>query len=363
MSNKLYDINKLPYLNTIKFWACIGIVLFHYRCNLIGTDYYGPFPFGDYIFQNGSLLVELFFLISGFLIDYNYAEKICDISFLTFFGGRIQKLIAPVWLGELLMGVVYPTFDWWLNGNICFPSLYHWLQSLSFTATGYIKGDNVYPIAVVTWYVNILLLLYVYYWGINKYENKNKYAFYILMIFIGYFCIYFWNSPLLWASNGRGMASFFTGTLLCQIIKKNKKYNMSRISLIMFGTTVVILLFGHRYGYEYICGDIRMLSIFLMYPSIVLFPIYHTNCKKVLEVHAFQKISSYSLYIYLTHFFVQKIWASINSKLSYTIEFNSIRWIIVVLLSTVIFSVVFKMMLLWFNKLLKKVYYYLISNL
>ena len=101
--NKNKIKNELPALTGIRAFACLWVLGFHFHGNL-GLI----FPSIDHLlavlFAPGHLGVDLFFLLSGFIIAFNYCHKVSPFIFnayLDFIWARLARLY-PVHLATLL---------------------------------------------------------------------------------------------------------------------------------------------------------------------------------------------------------------------------------------------------------------------
>jgi peptidoglycan/LPS O-acetylase OafA/YrhL len=92
MTNSRQEIKPLTSLRFI-----FAFLVFLCHC-LIGENV---------IFQEGFIGVEFFFILSGFILSYNYKDKIADkkISFKEFFSARIAR-IYPLHLATFLMALM-----------------------------------------------------------------------------------------------------------------------------------------------------------------------------------------------------------------------------------------------------------------
>src|ERR1700737_5255550 len=86
----------LPALTGIRTLLAIFIILFHFTPPHLGLLY----PFID----NGYIFVGVFFLISGYVLTYNYADRGNTLSKREFWLARIPRLY-PVYLFVLLISL------------------------------------------------------------------------------------------------------------------------------------------------------------------------------------------------------------------------------------------------------------------
>lgn len=89
--------NKIYSLHYMRGIACILVVLFHFRGAINGI--YAQKDLGDLLFLHGAIGVDLFFMISGFIIAYATQKKESQLSF---FSKRFFR-IYPVYISCLLL--------------------------------------------------------------------------------------------------------------------------------------------------------------------------------------------------------------------------------------------------------------------
>jgi peptidoglycan/LPS O-acetylase OafA/YrhL len=92
----------LPALTGLRFVAATAVVFYHYRSQI--TDLLPAFGALEPITSAGYLGVDLFFVLSGFILTYNYLETFRRIerrAYLRFLGFRLAR-IYPVHLFTIL---------------------------------------------------------------------------------------------------------------------------------------------------------------------------------------------------------------------------------------------------------------------
>lgn len=231
------NTKKLFYeIDSLKFIMIFAIVFFHYYVDLYECGNISQLPFFRSVFKYGDHAVEFFFIVSGFLIAARYRDLIGKMTLIEFMGRRLKSLLPPVILAELLMGLLLPIMKAVIGQPFIIPNFYEWFQSLTLSAKGYI-GAKENPIAIVTWYCNILALCYLLYWSVGHISRHN-YKRYVplcgVLVFFGYVCIYFFDAPLLWHVNGRGYCCFFCGTLLYELQTYADRGDCTLIDCLMF---------------------------------------------------------------------------------------------------------------------------------
>src|SRR6202012_1215830 len=74
----------LPALTGLRTWLALAIVLFHFTPAGLGPFY----P----IIDNGYVFVSFFFLISGYILAYNYLDRPARLNLADFWVARLSRL-------------------------------------------------------------------------------------------------------------------------------------------------------------------------------------------------------------------------------------------------------------------------------
>lgn len=93
----------LPALTGIRTLLALSIVLFHFTPPHLGLLY----PFVD----NGYVFVGVFFLISGYILTYNYADRAATLDKRKFWIARFARLY-PIYLLALVVSVKMLQDEW-----------------------------------------------------------------------------------------------------------------------------------------------------------------------------------------------------------------------------------------------------------
>ena len=93
----------LPALTGIRTLLALSIILFHFTPPHLGFLY----P----IIQSGYVFVSVFFLISGYVLTYNYADRAASLDKREFWLARFSRLY-PVYLLVLLLSVTMLQDEW-----------------------------------------------------------------------------------------------------------------------------------------------------------------------------------------------------------------------------------------------------------
>ncbi|MGZ7029869.1 MAG: acyltransferase family protein, partial [Terriglobales bacterium] len=79
------ESDEMPHLDALRFFAAMGIVVFHFKGHL-------PLGGAQASFTTLRLLVDLFFVISGFVITYVYSSLSTFRQYRRFLVKRVARL-------------------------------------------------------------------------------------------------------------------------------------------------------------------------------------------------------------------------------------------------------------------------------
>lgn len=207
-------------LDAIRGIAAIIVVLYHWQFFYYANDTWilGGFektalPFYTYLqafYNDGMVAVDLFFLLSGFIFFWLYAERIAsrNINFGKFMFFRLSRLY-PIHLVTL---VTVAVLQWLMLRNaghyfiIQFNDSYHFILNLLFMQNwGFEKGPSFNG---PSWSVSVEVALYLMFFVICYLKLQHKKWLLFLLIPAGIFIQYFYTII------GKGMYSFFLGALV-----------------------------------------------------------------------------------------------------------------------------------------------------
>lgn len=177
--------NEIKMVNTLRGLAAFLVFMFH--CNQKSYLYVSHLPALEYFFSWGHLGVQIFFVISGFIIPYSlYKSKYSISTYFKFMFKRIIRVNPPAyvviflmlcfyWLPYLLFNKVIAVFD---------PSVYQFnniIYNLTFTIP-LTKNEwllqQFWTLAVEFQYYLLIGLIF------PLIINSKKTAFFVLLLFV-----------------------------------------------------------------------------------------------------------------------------------------------------------------------------------
>jgi len=267
LSPHLYDKPKYFFsLDIARGVAALTVVLWHWQIfysytvampdKFVVTDQ--PLYSVFFLFyNNGVLAVDFFFLLSGFIFFYLYADKISQrlISGKTFFTLRFSRLyplhfltlLLVLFLQHLLLNRtgVYLAY---VNND-----LYHFILNIFFVQSwGFEVAESFNS---PSWSVSVEVLLYILFFILLWYRLNKKYVMWIL-VFAGLIF------GFVYAPIGRGIASFFLGGLLYYWYNSLvKKPNLARcLNLFLSAAVLLVIVMVLESKYSFIeSGTLKLL--------------------------------------------------------------------------------------------------------
>lgn len=292
MKSRMLEVDGLRGL------ACMGIV-FGYHCrNFFSMSWM------DYL----AYFVEVFFIVSGFMMAYNYKDKITQIGFKAFFTKRYINLMCIYWVTFIVWVVIFGIR--YLTTKEIDYSTFN-LVNLFFEFFGMLSGW-IYPsLGINSWFFNVLVLCYILFYFLCKLSsntdgvNQEKYIifcmFMLIIALVG--MVNGWNFPFFYAGiTLRGEASFAVGLLLYEL-SRIKRSNVVVITgdIVVIITATVFLLWGDKGDYINFLGNTNLAMILILCPIFVLNVIYNPFIKRLFSLRILRWIGEISMNVYLWH--------------------------------------------------------------
>ncbi|MDP9101438.1 MAG: acyltransferase [Actinomycetota bacterium] len=238
----------VPALTGLRFFAAAWVVVFHFR-NDVGA-LFPSWAQASWFYERGFLGVDLFFILSGFILAYNYRDRLAGSldarSYRHFLGLRLAR-IYPVHLFTLAV-VLLMVVTAQLAGH-----------RLNHTLDHFTAGDFAAQLAlVVAWTSHAPTLD----WNYPAWSISAEWAAYLTFPLValglrrsrsllaglagasvalaGYFLVSFWSDSALVRLAGE----FVCGVFLCQIFDHSRP---SRVWARVAAATVVLLVVDLRF--------------------------------------------------------------------------------------------------------------------
>lgn len=259
-------MKRIRSLDILKFIMAILIVFHHYQQNTgmrgsVVNFYDGTIYWGT--------LVEMFFIISGFLSALGI-EKVSKQSFKSYILNKMIRLYPMAMISvcfTAVSGLIYVALikKWFFDIRI---TLWKFWNSLLLTFAGGAVDDGL-GINNPLWYLCVLLycyvILYFIIWFFDRHKINCVYGF-ALMSILGLSVLqYNIRLPFLNEYSGRGYAAFFLGMILAYIWNA-----VSHKILIMYSSVIllisVIVYFG---AYSLFAANMRDVFTYIIFPAVL----------------------------------------------------------------------------------------------
>ena len=295
------------------------------------------FPF----YALGEGVVEMFFLISGFVMVYAYQEKILSgYSFLTYIKRRLLHFY-PLFFCTMIITSIEQIL-WHNNFNQYY--IYGPLDikrivfALLLQLPGLFFSDV--PINGPAWCLSIEFYLYIFLYLIIYFFRKKP-AFNINLLSLIYlslsvssillFIPYYTDKPFINHYTSRGNICFFLGCFLSVLyinysshsISKSLNKTINVIILLIIILILIILVHNNLLTKEHRIIS-RLIEMFIVFPLFLWLSI---TCKPIfalLSIKPFDFLGKISLYIYLWHFPIELLFKLFETTCHIPFNYSSI---------------------------------------
>jgi peptidoglycan/LPS O-acetylase OafA/YrhL len=225
--------------------ACIVAFFYHYQHFTISL------PFNNtmhWAYRYGFMMVELFFVISGFVFFTFYRHLIANysLSFKDFLVLRFSRLYPLHWLTLFFVFVVQifrmiyglDSFGIYKRGLIYF------ILNIPMLQTGWLTTDLSYN--APAWSLSVELVMYFIFFTVFSHgEHTKKYIIYFLLLIYAGLVIRFCGlkTPFFNSFISRGLTAFFTGCITASIHEFFAKHIKFEKCLILFLYIMVFISF------------------------------------------------------------------------------------------------------------------------
>lgn len=347
--------NTINQLHILRAIACVGVVLTHAKFALWsgGVAYIALYPthdwgigkyvlFGmDLISSLGSQRVYLFFILSGFFLQYSARQQFSIGDYLR---KRIWRIYPPLVVATLLSGVaIYLTINYInpdlriLDGreyNTRLLAAYHdlTLRSLFSTLTFIVKGEY-FAFNHQFWSLQHELLFYLIFPAYNLCSRKVRLGLIGVCLAVSYVT----HSNMVFCQ-----VFFLTGTLFCDVFTQGYQLPWQTPKwayYLFFSALYVVIYLLSKYGYMYAPSVLTILLAFVAFEFLLRYK---------LQIPALLTwLSNISYSVYLNHMWVLMLCYALLTRVSGQIVFYN-RWpyyigaVIAILLSSGLYYMVEK---------------------
>jgi len=298
-----------------------------------GINFFG----GKFYF---GYLVELFFLISGFLM-FDYIERIKQgLDFKSFFINRVKRLLPLVAIAAILYEcLIYFYFrifgEKFLEQGLNFFGTI--ISILGIQAGWFFENPMINN---PMWYVSVLILCYILFYISTKISILKKYNciyFYIILVFLG-LSIQKKGTDIAFLNyyTARGYYSFFFGLLFSIYFNNYKRNKFIKILSTFLVIFIIYLILKH---YSIIEKNMNYTLTFIYYPALIII-LNFDIMKKIFFSKIIGKITEISFDVYVWHVGAILAFIIVNKKYNLNINLNSYKVMIIFTILLYIFGTI-----------------------
>lgn len=296
-------MKEIKSLNYLKGIMALSIVIFHYNKFTLTNHNDINFPFFNIlksIYIDGGLLVELFFLISGFCLFMFYSERIKNnkLGIKDFLKKRILKLyplyIITTIVILLLQFLFLKKYGYYFDSGISL-TIKDFLLNIVCLGRGWFSND-LYPYNAPAWFLSVLIFDYLLFYLVNKFIKSDKLRFLVIsgLIMLGVILKYNnFQYPVFNVEMGRGLTNFFLGgfvSILYTKINSNIKIQ-NKVIIILLIIILLPIVFEFKSYY---------FLVFCIFPSVLL--LFLLSDKYLIKLNFLNMLGKISFSIYLWHY-------------------------------------------------------------
>jgi len=308
---------KIPYLESLRGIAALTVAIFHFDNGSVLNNSFT---------KNGWLMVDFFFILSGFVISLNYQSKMKNISDVFIFQFKRFVRLYPLHLIMLIVFLGIELTKYYFNSaygieSNTAPFLHNNLKSFVFNI---FLVQNLFSDHLTwntqSWSISSEFYTYLIFSFLALYVFKNKYLIYLISLIIVILSLLFIYNHSMETKYGfvRCLYSFFLGLII---------FNLSQIKIIKFSKYVSYILFFIVILLVSVAEKESEIGINMFIPMIFGFFILTLECsknenylKKMLDNKYFIYLGTISYGIYMVH---TAVWWTANQMLRFIFNFET----------------------------------------
>jgi len=302
-----HTVTTLYGIQTLRFLAALLVVVYHVEGSLINR---GNFSMPNYFGMGGQIGVDVFFVISGFIIALTTSKiksgngKKNTINFMV---RRIIRIVPVYWFYTFLKVILVLALPS-LALNTSF-DLQHLLGSLFFIPSVNPVNGFLFPVVPVGWSLNFEMLFYVIF-AVAVFLNANRFLVVAIAFSVIFILHYqFPSSEILNFFAHPRLLEFFLGMVAFELFTKIKHVNMTlTILFLLLSISLFSINFANIYNHYFLTiglGSFFMVLFFLYVEPLVI------KCRLK---GAFEKLGDASFTLYLSHGFIVPVLVLVGSQ-------------------------------------------------
>ncbi|MCI9560829.1 MAG: acyltransferase [Lachnospiraceae bacterium] len=306
--------------------ACI------YHLATINIKYPQGLPFHDimlinWIYRRGSIFVELFLVISGYMTFYSYTSKIDQgLPFPKYMLNRFFR-IYPLMIATLIIStignLIYYLQNghvwWWGGGQNTLTTFLFSILGIQALYPG--KQSWNYP----AWSLSVFFICWILYYALIKFtKNKKGFRIYlciaIILIGIGLHINRLSVEVMLFnARTARGYIAFFSGGMVyyLQTLPQNNQKRNEWVAIFVLFIFILLHVLGVPTGFHTVVFGVAI------FPAFIILSLTNKFLNQLLSLKMITYLGKISFSIYLCNYFIEIFTLLANKNLDLKINFSS----------------------------------------
>lgn len=281
------------------------VICFHYDANMLPS-----FLANSFLFKESYVFVDFFFVLSGFVISYNYSNLSTFKSALNFIGKRFRRLFPLLFYTTtlfLFVDIIFNEFYPEYIGSIePLSQLFVWYtDSLLFLNAIFINTSQL-GINGPSWSISAEMISYLLFAVVSvSFNNFLKNYVFLSILILMYLLIYSIQQFTVMGDFGfaRGALSFILGYFISVFYNPKIKFNKYlEYLLVLF----LVAEMYYLHSFEGVSKEMFLLFVFPISFAFIVLTILHSEgfiCR-LLNSRLVQYLGNWSYSIYLNHMIV-----------------------------------------------------------
>ena len=279
----------------------MGVAIFHLQ---VASHFY-PMLF----FRHSYLLVDFFFVLSGFVISHSYSGRLSNIGEVKSFAIKRFARVWPLHLVRLSIFVifeiaVFAAYQWapWLFPRPPFSE--DRTVPAIFVNLALLNGVGIYEGSTwngPSWSISAEFFTYLIFATVFLFPKKARDGLIVALLVIAFSAIAFFAPKYLATSSDFGLyrcvLGFFTGHLAWRIRDGLPRLTGNGLECAVVAGVVVFIILAD-------VGPLQLLSPLIFGLVILVFANESGIISRMLLTRPFQKLGEWSYSIYMVHFFL-----------------------------------------------------------
>ena len=308
----------------------------------------GNYPFSRVLYwpyHFGWIMVDLFFILSGFIFFSTYRDKVSshNLSLKDFAVLRFSRLYPLHWL--MLIFVLAIQIFRELNGFPGFPlhykrNVFLFLLNIPMLQNGWIT--TVYSYNAPSWSVSIEIMMYLLFFAVfyNTGKTKKYLLYCMLLVYLGIIITLSGDNKAFFNGQvSRGLIGFFIGCITGEIFEYCGKNEKHGIIFTIFCCMAVLFLtiIPAIFGYEVLRNWV-MVYTFAFFPAFIFVVLRIKIISSIFSLKPLVHLGNLSYGIYMLHYPLQLVVKTIDEYCNLDIDYSSKIFFIGFSVSVIIIS-------------------------